>query len=183
MRVKYFNNDIFIRKSIIILLILLPVLCFISCSPQQEEVVESGILDKTQWIEGEDMNVYFGEDGEDKEYRVEWDYIVPFNKYEQPGTYKVYDDKKTVSQYKSKYNRCQKNLKQIFEENSSDITDGTPIVIILDLKSEPSDDLAVTGKQTHFEYYGLYSQNKIILCEPDPHNYDEVRVLLRQEAE
>jgi len=134
-------------------------------TPEYTEPTSNDVLANTEWVADYGEIFKFKEDG-----KLECDY---------EGSYRLYKDSSTVSDYEQKYNECQENLKKTFEAESEDIPDGTPIVLIIDLEGNSSDN--ETGMQTHFDYYGLMSDSKIVICEPHPHNYDSVITLTRKQ--
>ena len=159
------------RKKFLILMFASVLCVFSACSSDKD------ILTGTTWEDGIGYEHHFESGGQYKEYMADKNEMI--RRSSEAGTYTVYTDKKTVSEYEEKYNLCQDELKKRFE---SETDEGKKIVLILNVEDNPSQKNTATGKQTHFEYYGQISDNKLVLVEPSLYNYDDVLVLTSKDS-
>ncbi len=127
-------------------------------------------LDRTIWYSEKDQSWEY----EFSKPNVKNGYTM--KKYDNHGSYRIYTGK-NLKKYENDFNASQENLKNLFNENTKDMTgEKIPFALVIDLEVDNNGNgMNATGQQTHFEYYGVYTYSKLVIAETG--SYDNVIAL------
>lgn len=130
-------------------------------------------LDNTEWKGVEQRNITYSFNQANVKNGLT---IIDSFDEKTKASYRVYTGDK-LKQYEERFNSSQANLKKIFNENINRIYgEKIPFGLVVDLEIDNNSD-AATGQQTHFEYYGIYSEGLLVLAEVG--SYDKVESFVR----
>lgn len=156
------------KLLVIVLAVCFVLLCGCEATTTEEKPKEESInfiLDSDWHLSDTEDCFSFGQPGVAGDYSG-WDRREGKGSPWETGTYKVYTDTDgIVKEFARSIDECDEETLKEFDEQTSNLLDTIPFVLVIDLEPNDSPD-AETGMKTHFEYYGLHDDDNMVLIEP-----------------